>query len=429
MDVAGGEWLETALANRAFFLSQKDLALARALAYACLRHQSRLDFLVATKLSKRRNDQKVLVILRLGLAQILFFDRLGDHAIVYNMVRLAEIHVPGRQGLVNAILRDFLRDREAVWGWPQELDGREVDPLKRLSVFYSHPLWLVERLVAQLGYRSARGLLIANNLPASPTVRINPQRTSRAELAARLPFTTRETKYSPWGLIPEAWAGLPRAWPGYAEGHFAIQDEASQILGLLAKPAKTILDCCAGQGGKSLALAALYPTSRIVALDPCSSRLTLFREEVRRLGLGARLEIRESTVQTAKLKEKFGLVVVDAPCTGLGVIRRRPDVKWLKRLDAPRRMGVVQRELVKVAAASVAPGGQLIFSSCSIAEEEGPWVVERLLAEAKEFRALGREEIPPALRELMVGPGQLRLWPHLHGTDGFFYGVMTRGES
>ncbi|MDR1577855.1 MAG: hypothetical protein LBT86_06490 [Deltaproteobacteria bacterium] len=424
--VAKGSRLENSLERRSALLSADNLALAQALVYVCLRHQSRLDFIIKTKLIKNRVDRLALTILRLGLAQIMFFDRLKDYAIVNQTVELARLKIPGRHGLVNAILRKFLREKASVWGWPLEIDGRGASPARRLAVFYSHPLWLVERLMAQLGFRQARALLAANNQPAPPTLRVNPRLIDREELAKRLPFPTQATRFSPWGLIPEAWPGRPEAWPGYREGHFAIQDEASQILGLLVDQPKKVLDACAGQGGKSLNLAAIRPDARIVALDPNWGRLNNLLREVKRLSLGSRIKIWHGAIQSAELDETFDLALVDAPCSGLGVIRRRPDLKWLKNSDDIPRLANAQLAILKATARFVAPGGQLIYSVCATTDEEGPGVIKKFLAEEPSFRAWSEVEVPQVLRELAIGPGSLRLWPHRQGTDGFYYGLLTR---
>ncbi|MDR2141268.1 MAG: hypothetical protein LBR11_05670 [Deltaproteobacteria bacterium] len=424
--VAKGGRLDVSLEKRSSLLATEDLALAQALVYACLRHQSRLDFLIKTKLKKNRTDRLALTILRLGLAQILFFDRLRDYAIVSQTVELARVKIPGRQGLVNAILREFLREKASVWGWPQELDGRETEEAQRLAIFYSHPRWLVDRLVAQLGYREARANLVANNQPAPPTLRVNPRRVSREELAARLPFPTATTKFSPWGLIPDGWPGRPESWPGFQEGHFAVQDEASQILGLLVGRPRSALDACAGLGGKSLTVASLVPECRILALDPNWDRLNKLLKEAKRLGLGAQIKIRHGEIQATLPGEEFELALVDAPCSGLGVIRRRPDLKWLKTPEDILRLSETQLEILKAAGRLVAPGGRLIYSVCATTDEEGPGTIQRFLAQSPQFRAWETAEIPPVLRELAVGPGSLRLWPQRQGTDGFFYGLLAR---
>jgi 16S rRNA (cytosine967-C5)-methyltransferase len=425
--VEKGEFLEKALNERAALVSPDNLALARALASMTVRHQSRLDFLLATKLTKGWPDHLTLLILRLGLCQILFFDRLGDHAIVDQTVRLTGSKRRGREGLVNAVLRGFLRDR-AVFGWPKELDGREVAPLKRLAVFYSHPLWLVEKLNDLLGYRETRALLVANNQPPPPTIRVNPRKISREDLAGRLPFPTQKTLISPWGLKPLAKSlRRPNLWPLYQEGFFAIQDEASQLIGLLGEGAERVLDCCAGLGGKTLAIAAVLPEKgRIWALDPHGGRLNGLKTEAQRLGLAEKIvETKESSLATAKLEGDFDLVIVDAPCSGLGVIRRRPEIKWRKSPGDLPPLAAFQLELLETAAAKVAKGGSLIYAVCSVLAEEGLGVCQQFLAKNLSFRYLAKEELPLSLANLSGGSGQIHLWPHKEGTDGFFYGLLT----
>jgi 16S rRNA (cytosine967-C5)-methyltransferase len=426
--VAKGGRLETSLEKRAGLLSEDNQALAAALVYTCLRHQSRLDFLIRTKLKKSRTDRLALTILRLGLAQIWFFDRLKDYAVVSQTVELARAKIPGRQGMVNAILRDFLRDRDTVWGWPEELDGRRTDPAERLSVFYSHPKWLVDRLVDTLGPSQARALLVANNQPTPPTLRVNPRLATREELAEKLPFPVSPTPFSPWGLIPQSWPGKPESWPGFQEGYFTIQDEASQILGLLAPPkTRRILDACAGQGGKSLSLATVRPEAHFLAVDPNWDRLNQMLKEVRRLGLSAgKLKVKHAEIQSAGLNDEWDLVLVDAPCSGLGVIRRRPDLKWLKSPEDIPRLAEKQLEILKAASLAVTPGGSLIYSVCTLTREEGPDVMGRFLAGSPNFRAWTLDEIPDVLRPLQSEAGALRLWPHLNRADGFFYGLLTR---
>ncbi|MDR2353921.1 MAG: hypothetical protein LBF22_12365, partial [Deltaproteobacteria bacterium] len=174
---------EDVLARDGVMLSSKDMNLASALVYACLRHQSRLDFLIDEKLSALGKTSKVVrIILRLGLAQILFFDRLGEHAIVNETAELSKKFAPGREGLVNAVLRGFLREKEGGPYFPQEIDGADTPINKRLAVLYSYPDWFVEKLLALYGFRETRSILIAGNQPATPTLRVNPRATTREGL-------------------------------------------------------------------------------------------------------------------------------------------------------------------------------------------------------------------------------------------------------
>jgi 16S rRNA (cytosine967-C5)-methyltransferase len=417
---------EEVLDRDGVMLSQKDMALASALVYACLRHQSRLDFLIDGKLSSLgRTSLVVRIILRLGLAQLLFFDRVGAHAVVNEAAELTKKFAPGREGLVNAILRGFLREKETSSYFPREIVGANATVSKRLGLLYSYPEWLVEKLVARLGFREARAFLVASNQPATATIRVNPRFARRAGLAALFPFKTSATAISPWGLIPERFQGRPDSWPGFVEGLFSVQDEASQLLGLLAGQPRTIFDACAGMGGKSLALLALFPEANLLALDPNEYRLKFFREELKRHKLPRVPRIVRGDLLKVEIEETFDLVVVDAPCSGTGVIRRRPDLKWRLRGEDIAALSARQKELLAAAAARVAPGGRLVYAACSVLDEEGPRVMEDFWRERPAFAPLPLADFPALLSPLAARPGEIRLWPQRQRTDGFYYGVSV----
>jgi 16S rRNA (cytosine967-C5)-methyltransferase len=364
----------------------------------------------------------------MAVAQLMFLDRTPDHVVVDGSVELAKRLWPGREGLVNAVLRRILKGR-GEGAWPREpIPARADTAAKRLSILYSHPVWLAERLAAEVGVRAARAVMAANNRPVPPTIRANPLKGTREGLEGLLGFETFRTPISPWGLVPARPAGAPESWPGYIDGLFAIQDEASQILGLLVGSPKTILDACAGLGGKTMAMAAAAPEAAVTAVDLDGRRLKALSAEGLRLGLPRPPKALKGDFRSA-LDEGalFDLVVLDAPCTGLGVIRRRPDLKWARESGDPARLGAEQSGLLEAAADRVAPGGRLIYSVCSEAPEEGPEVLKAFLERrAKDFRAWGEEELPETLRPLWREPGSLRLSTRLHGTDGFYYGLLSR---
>ncbi|MDR2338810.1 MAG: methyltransferase domain-containing protein [Deltaproteobacteria bacterium] len=406
-------------------LSQKDRALASAMVYACLRHQSRLDSLLDGKLAQPGSTPSLVrMILRLGLSQLLFFDRLAHHAVVNETTELSKKLAPGREGLVNAVLRSFLADKEKGPYWPVELDGAGTPVARRLSVFYSYPQWMVEKFLDEWGFRDTRSFLVAGNRQTPPTIRVNTGLVERGLLAARLPFPSLPTKYSPWGLLPQDFAGHPDTWPGYHEGHFSIQDEASQVAGLLCGKPRRILDACAGLGGKGLALKALHPAAEVVALDISPGKLSLLREEARRLRLPGDIQTRQADVLTEKFRPSFDLVFLDAPCSGLGVIRRRPDIKWKKSEGDIASLAALQAGLLSSASKAVSPGGRLIYSVCTVTDEEGPSVARRFLSDNPGFSPAG--DVPDALSDAAIAPGMLRFLPHRHGTDGFFYAVLER---
>jgi 16S rRNA (cytosine967-C5)-methyltransferase len=423
-DTAAGRPPEESLAVHGFSLSPKDLNLATALVYEVLRHQSYLDWLWRSRLTSGRAGPDLALVLRLGLAQLLYFHRLGDHAAVSETVALAKILVPGRHGLVNAVLRGLLREREAGGPWPPT-PPVGPDEAAALALKHSYPTWLAADVLARLGPAEAEAGLAAGNRPTPPTLRINPRRSTREEL--RLPFKVRPTALSPWGLKAETFAGRPETWPGFAEGRFAIQDEASQLVGLLAgelPPGAGILDACAGLGGKALHLAALNPEVLVTARDRDQAKLGLLAAEARRLGLdNLRLEARDILAEGAE--EKFDLVLVDAPCSGLGVIRRRPDLKWSKSPEDVARLAGLQGRLLAAAADKVRPGGRLIYGVCSVSQAEGPEAAAKFLAGRPGFSSLPPEAWPAGLRPHLA-EGCLTLWPHRHQTDGFFWAIFQR---
>ncbi|MDR3038165.1 MAG: RsmB/NOP family class I SAM-dependent RNA methyltransferase [Candidatus Adiutrix sp.] len=248
-------------------------------------------------------------------------------------------------------------------------------------------------------------------------------------MALKLPFATTPTSLSPWGLRAENFAGRPETWPGYAEGLFAIQDEASQLVGLLTGdlgPGAEILDACAGLGGKALHLAALNPAARVTARDRNPARLERLAAEARRLGLNNVAGEARDLLEGAEAK-LYDLVLMDAPCSGLGVMRRRPDLKWSKGPDDVARLAEIQLRLLSAGADLVRPGGRLLYGVCSFSPAEGPRVAAAFPAGRPEFRAAPPSVWPEALRPHLDPAGHLTLWPHRHLTDGFFWAVFERG--
>lgn len=422
-----GRNVEEALTAQGILLSPRDLGLATALVYETLRHRARLSWLARSRLSRGRAAPELLLLLELGLVQLLCFDRLGEHAVVSETVALAKVELPGRQGLVNAVLRGLIREREAGGPWPPEPPAGR-DPVRHLALKHSYPDWLVGRLLDRFGPEEAEAVLAAGNRATPPTLRLNPLKINRDDLQKLLPFATRPTDLSPWGLAALDFCGRPEDWPGFAEGLFAIQDEASQLVGLLAGElplGAAVLDACAGLGGKALNLAALNPTALIVARDREVKRLQGLRREAERLGLtNVRVETGDLTADPLP-PESFDLVLVDAPCSGLGVLRRRPDLKWNKTGADPARLAALQAELLGAAAGAVKTGGRLLYGVCTFTEEEGAGVVRNFLAGRPDFRSVRPEGWPAALRPLLSAEG-LTLMPHWQGADGFFWAMFER---
>jgi 16S rRNA (cytosine967-C5)-methyltransferase len=311
------------------------------------------------------------------------------------------------------------------------------DPVERLALEASLPRWIVERFAAQLGLDEARALARAMNERAPLTARTNVLAGDREALRARLDAEgvgSEPTRFSPWGLVLD---GHENAFSlaAFREGRFEIQDEGSQLIALAcgARPGHVVVDACAGAGGKSLALAAeMRNKGSLHALDSDEGRLDEARRRARRAGvhnLRARAIAAgaEAEAQLADLAGKADVVLVDAPCSGLGTLRRKPDARWRLAPEDPARFATLQRELVRRFAALVRPGGRLVYATCSIGTTENEEVAEFAARElplrpAPLAPMLGEERA----RAVGADAARVTLFPHRHGTDGFFMAAFER---
>jgi 16S rRNA (cytosine967-C5)-methyltransferase len=313
------------------------------------------------------------------------------------------------------------------------------DPVERLAVEQSLPRWIAERFVAERGLDDARALAAAMNHRAPLTVRANLLVLDREALRARLAaesMPSTPTVHSPWGLVLEGHENA-FALRAFREGAFEIQDEGSQLVALAcaARPGMVAVDACAGAGGKSLALAMeMRNKGALHALDTDEGRLADARKRARRAHVH-NLRFRtvapgdEASAQLADLSGKADLVLVDAPCSGLGTLRRKPDARWRLQPGEPERFAALQRTLVARFAALLRPGGRLVYATCSVGRTENADVADH--AE----RELGLRPVPLAAvlgearaRALGAEGGRVELLPHVHGTDGFFIATFERGK-
>ncbi|HLK12623.1 MAG TPA: 16S rRNA (cytosine(967)-C(5))-methyltransferase RsmB [Candidatus Binatia bacterium] len=408
-------------------LAPPDQALATRLVYGTLAWQGRLDHhlarLVHAPLASL--DPPVRAALRLGLYQLLFLDRVPAHAAVDASVRLAGRR-RGAAGLVNAVLRRAARAGRAGLGLPPRRDL-----LERLAVEWSHPRWLVERWAAEFGVEPLAALLAADNEPGSVAVRANPARTTRAALAGELASAGVETvpcRFAPDALLIARGAARVRDLAAYREGRVAFQGEASQLVVRLLEvgPGARVLDACAAPGGKATYAAALGAT--VVALDQNVAGLRRLRAEALRLGVtGAHPVVGDARRPPAAAA--FDAVLVDAPCSGLGTLRRHPELRWRRRPEDVARLAALQRDLLDGVAALVRPGGTLVYAVCTLAREENADLIAIFLARHPEFvvePATGH--LPAAAAVAVTAEGFLRTLPSRDGLDGFFAARLRRGR-
>jgi 16S rRNA (cytosine967-C5)-methyltransferase len=312
-----------------------------------------------------------------------------------------------------------------------------ADPVERLAVEGSLPPWLAERLVAEMGLDEARLFSRAVNIRAPLTVRTNLLRGTRDDLRKRLAeegVESEPTILSPWGLVLDGHANA-FGLEAFKGGLFEVQDEGSQVIALAcgARPGMKVVDACAGAGGKSLALAAeMRNRGEILALDVDQDRLDEARRRARRAGVD-NLRTRiipagpEADEALHDQEGKADVVLVDAPCSGLGTLRRKPDARWRLGPRDPERFAATQNEQVSRFSRLVKPGGRLVYATCSVTRAEDEEVAA-VAAALPGFAPLPLEKTlgPEAARAAGAVGNELRLWPHRHGTDGFFVAAFER---
>jgi len=408
--------LETELATLG--LPARDAALATELTYGTLRWQRYLDWILAPHSRRRLEslDPRVRVILRVTAYQIAFLERVPSFAAVNDGVTLAP-RTPGVRAFVNAVLRSFARrdPREREPAPPR-------DPIDALATRCSFPTWLAQRWVARYGRADAEALMRALNERPPLTLRTNTLRITRDVLAQRLATEEglggRPTHHAPEGLVVGP-GGAPGAWRAFVDGSFAVQDEASMLVArlLAPEPGSTVADVCAAPGTKTTHLAELMDDrGRVLAFDREPERLTRVREAAARLGITI-IDARDGPVEALApgFRAACDGVLVDAPCSNLGVLRRNPEVKWRRQpsdlLLASRR----QSEILAAAATMVGRGGRLVYATCSLEPEENEAVARAFLAAHADFATDPPDKFPLALD----ADGWLRCLPHRHGTDGF----------
>ena len=427
--------LHAALDRRA--LDEREAALATELVYGTLRQTLRLDFLLA-KLATRswsKLPMDTLAALRLGAYQLLH-TRVPDHGAVGEAVALVRRRHEHQAGFANAILRELARRRDA--GTLPDPARELGDPIEALAVATAHPRWVLAQVWTELGEAEARAWAEANNAVAPLTLRVNPLRAEVAEVAARL--TAAGASARPVDGVPGALSvtggGAPQRLPGFGEGAFSVQDPAAQLVGHLCAPApeSVIVDACAAPGGKATQLAELMgDRGTVLAVEVHAGRSRLIAANVERLGLASVVvAIADATDRTAlaQLLAEHGrahadLVLVDAPCSGMGTLRRNPELR-LRGDERIPELCALQDRLLDAAAAVVAPGGALVYAVCTVTREEGPERVRTFLARTPSFALAPVPEALARFAAPLDGGVVLRTWTHRDPMDSFFAARLER---
>ncbi len=395
-----------------------------------LRWRGKVDYFLEQIASRPLEAMPVRIknILRLAAYQILFLDRVPDWAAVDQAAELARKY--GHEGhvrFVNAVLRNLIRKRG---------DLSLPDPsltVPYLAAAYSFPEWLVERWLRRFGRGTAERLLEASNLPPPLFLRVNTLKISREELIGRL--IERVEGVRPHPLVPEgvevAGQGDLTTLPGYDQGWFYVQDPGSMIVARLtgAKPGERILDACAAPGGKASHLAQLMEDrGELIALELDEVRIIKIRENLERLGIRC-VKTCQGNAEVIEFSEPFDRVLIDAPCSGLGTIRRHPEAKWIKSEEDLIRHQERQLSILRNVSRFVRDGGTLIYATCSTEPEENEEVIGSFLEERPEFTVEKKpKELEAAILEMFDEQGYFHAYPHLHHTDGFFAARLIRKE-
>ncbi len=366
-------------------------------------------------------------LLRLGAYQVMFLSGARTEVVVHQCVELAKrFGHRGTAGLVNAILRRLASERGSI-----EYPSLEADPVEHIAVVYSHPRWMVRRWIERLGVEETIRLCEANDSPWPLCVRANTLRTDADALLERLAedgVAAHPAPYASHCLIVD---GLPdgvgiRDLASYSEGLFVVQDESSVLAASLVapQPGETVVDLCAAPGGKTTQLAAeMNDEGRLIAVDVHPSRLALVSANCERLGISV-VETVAADGRTVQLVSEVDRVLVDAPCSGFGMLGRTADARWRRREGDIADLVRLQAGLLGHAAELLRPGGRLVYTTCTTEPEEDEEVVGDFLATHPEFGAISSRGLVPD--DLLTPEGYLRTWPHKHHMGGSFGAVLER---
>jgi len=409
-------------------LTGRDAAFVTELASGTIRRRGTYDAILAACVDRplSKVEAKVLDALRLGAHQLLSM-RVPTHAAISTTVDLVRAKVSsGAAGFANAVLRRVAEQELDDWIGRVAPDPR-VAPVRYASIAYSHPQWVVEELRNAVGWTELHDLLAADNEPPRVTLVARPGRATREELPGE------PTPWSPYGVVLEG--GDPAGVPAVAEGRAGVQDEGSQLvaMALAAAPVEgddsTWLDLCAGPGGKAALLAALAGRrgARLVAGERQPHRARLVARSLAGAD-GVLGVVAADGTSPPWAPDTFDRILVDAPCTGLGALRRRPEARWRRKADDLLSLVLLQRSLVGSALDLVRPGGVVLYATCSpvLAETEG--VVKSVLQTHPDATLEDATTLLPGVPNCAgPTPGTVQLWPHRHGTDAMFMALFRKG--
>jgi len=410
-------------------LFRLDKALVTEIVNGTLRNLTRIDWIKSQFIKKNKIEPWIEDIIRCGIYQLLFLTKIPDSAVCNESAELARKH--GHEGtvkFVNGVLRNISRNKEVL-----QYPDKDKDAVRYLSVFYSHPEWMVEKWVKDYGREFTKELLKANNETPPFTIRCNNLKINRQELMDILAEENIECvagKFNPEAIYIRGTSAISDK-DSFKKGYYQVQDESSMLVAHITdpKPGEVILDMCSAPGGKTTHIGELMKNEgEIIARDVHMHKLKLVEENCARLGINiVKTELYNATLLDGGSIEKFDKVLLDAPCSGLGVIRRKPDLRWKKEPDNFRELAKLQKNMLELASKYVKPGGKLIYSTCTVNKTENIEVVKDFLFRNRQFKMKSLIDlIPEELACESAKEGYLELFPSTHGTDGFFIIKMEK---
>ncbi len=408
-------------------LTQLDKRFCASIVYRTIENLIRIDYALSFYLKdEHKLEEQVKDILRISACQLLFHDRIPANAIVDEAVKLTRmLGLEGLTGVTNAVLRSMVREPERVQ-WPKPEEGARY-----LSIMFSVPMWLAERLVD--AYGEAEALKICSYRSEAHYTVIRPN-LSRMDDAAFEKLLEKKVWEKDKGLVPHAYrvkmASEIARDADYMGGNFSIQGESSMLSAQIldVKPGMQVLDCCAAPGGKTAYMAeTMNGTGRVYAWDLHEHRVTLLRAMAKRLRLdNVRPAVRDATVLKEDLVSSMDAVMLDAPCSGLGVMDNKPDIKYRASVDSVKELTEIQEKLMDTCCQYVKRGGYMVYSTCSMLPEENELQVKAFLERHPEFKLAPLPVSVPERFRVLYGENGLQLLPHRDEIEGFFIAKMRR---
>jgi 16S rRNA (cytosine967-C5)-methyltransferase len=420
-------------------LDARDKAFVTELTYGTLRAKGTLDWIIKqfSKQKITKIPDMILDLIRMSLYQIFYMD-VPDHAAVNEAVVIAkkQFH-PGIASFVNGLLRGIIREKDNI-RWPDKAS----DPAMYVSIKYFHPLWMVKLWIDEFGFDETEALCEANNRPPRLTIRANTLKITPSVLAGSL--AKKGWAVEPGRYVEEALyikgevkggvrgGGDLSRTDEFKKGLFYVQDESSMLIShmLDPQPGDAVLDVAAAPGGKTTHIAQLMDNrGSIIAVDSNPNRINLMKQNLERLGINIVLLLNTDAGKLKNvIKQPVDRILVDAPCSGLGVLARRPDARWTKTPEQITELSKIQTDILVSIADFVKPGGVLVYSVCTITEQETQLAIERFLRTREDFNI---DDLTPYLPESLrsdVNDGMIQLMPNRYGIDGLFVARLQRED-